>query len=112
MATTLSVKHVPDDVAERLKERARRHHRSLQGELRAILDEAVASVVVGHASRASESAPAYVVSSIRTTTVDDLFPGRSVAGQSDVRGIGSEDAAEMLSIVEREFERVDPDEWA
>jgi len=36
----LSVKKVPDDVAERLRARARRHHRSLQGELLAILEEA------------------------------------------------------------------------
>jgi plasmid stability protein len=37
---TLSVKHVPADLANRLKERARRNNRSLQGELLAILDEA------------------------------------------------------------------------
>jgi plasmid stability protein len=41
MATvTLSVKHVPEEVARRLKLRAERHHRSLQGELMAILEEA------------------------------------------------------------------------
>lgn len=41
MATvTLSVKNVPADVARRLKARATRNHRSLQGELMAILDEA------------------------------------------------------------------------
>ncbi len=37
---TLSVKNVPKRVAERLKSRAARHHRSLQGELLAILSEA------------------------------------------------------------------------
>ncbi len=36
---TLSIKHVPDELAERLRERARRNHRSLQGELLAILEE-------------------------------------------------------------------------
>ncbi len=41
MAVTLSIKNVPEDVLERLRQRARRHHRSLQGELRAILDEAI-----------------------------------------------------------------------
>ena len=41
MATvTLSVKNVPTEVARRLKLRADRHHRSLQGELMAILEEA------------------------------------------------------------------------
>jgi plasmid stability protein len=36
----LSVKNVPEDLAERLRQRAKRHHRSLQGELMAILEEA------------------------------------------------------------------------
>jgi plasmid stability protein len=38
MAVTLSIKNVPDDLAQRLRERAARHHRSLQGELMAILE--------------------------------------------------------------------------
>lgn len=46
MAVTFSVKNVPNDVAERLKERAARNHRSLQGELRAILEEAAHVVTV------------------------------------------------------------------
>lgn len=37
----LSIKNAPDDVVRRLKERAERHHRSLQGELLAIIEEAV-----------------------------------------------------------------------
>lgn len=37
---TLSVKKVPVELAKRLKERAERNHRSLQGELLAILDDA------------------------------------------------------------------------
>ena len=40
MPVTLSVKNVPDTLAERLRQRAARHHRSLQGELLAILEEA------------------------------------------------------------------------
>ena len=36
----LSIKNAPDDMVKRLKERAQRHHRSLQGELMAILEEA------------------------------------------------------------------------
>jgi plasmid stability protein len=40
MPVDLSVKKVPDDVAERLRTRAKRNHRSLQGELLAILEEA------------------------------------------------------------------------
>lgn len=37
---TLSVKNVPASVAKELKERAARNHRSLQGELLAILEDA------------------------------------------------------------------------
>ena len=33
MSVSLSIKNVPDDWVERLRERADRHHRSLQGEL-------------------------------------------------------------------------------
>ena len=42
MTVNLSIKGVPEDLAERLRARAAAHHRSLQGELMAILEEAVA----------------------------------------------------------------------
>ena len=38
----LTVRHVSDEVLARLRQRARRHRRSLQAELLAILEEAVA----------------------------------------------------------------------
>lgn len=41
MPTHLSIKNAPDAIVRRLKERAERHHRSLQGELLSILEEAV-----------------------------------------------------------------------
>jgi plasmid stability protein len=41
MPVNLSIKNAPDDVVKRLRERAARHHRSLQGELMAIIEEAV-----------------------------------------------------------------------
>jgi plasmid stability protein len=41
MPVNLSIKNVPDRLADRLRERAREAHRSLQGELMAILEEAV-----------------------------------------------------------------------
>jgi plasmid stability protein len=37
----LSIKNAPDDVVQRLRARAERHHRSLQGELLAIIEAAV-----------------------------------------------------------------------
>lgn len=42
MPVTLTIKNVPEDVLERLRERAKRNHRSLQGELMAILEGEVA----------------------------------------------------------------------
>lgn len=41
MPVNLSIKNVPDQVAEMLRQRAAAHHRSLQGELLAILEDAV-----------------------------------------------------------------------
>jgi antitoxin FitA len=43
MPVNLSIKNAPDEVVRRLRRRAERHHRSLQGELLAILEEAVRS---------------------------------------------------------------------
>jgi antitoxin FitA len=41
MSVDLSIKNVPAELVERLRARAARHHRSLQGELLAIIEEAV-----------------------------------------------------------------------
>ena len=41
MAVSLSIKDVPDDLAEALRTRAARNHRSVQGELMHILEAAV-----------------------------------------------------------------------
>lgn len=41
MPVNLSIKNVPDDLAERLRERATASHRSMQGELMAILEQAL-----------------------------------------------------------------------
>ena len=39
-ALDLSIKSVPEEQVRRLRERAKANHRSLQGELRALIDEA------------------------------------------------------------------------
>lgn len=41
MPVNLSIKNAPDEIVQRLREQAGRHHRSLQGELMAILEESV-----------------------------------------------------------------------
>lgn len=38
MPVNLSIKSVPDDLVEKLRKRAEKHHRSLQGELMTILE--------------------------------------------------------------------------
>jgi antitoxin FitA len=40
MPVNLSIKNAPDQIVQRLRERAERHHRSLQGELMAIIEAA------------------------------------------------------------------------
>jgi plasmid stability protein len=40
----LSIKGVPEEQVARLRERAKANHRSLQGELRALIEEAAATV--------------------------------------------------------------------
>jgi len=39
MVVNLSIKNVPDQLAKQLRRQAARHHRSLQGELMAILEK-------------------------------------------------------------------------
>ena len=41
MTIDLSIKRVPEQVVDRLRERAKRHHRSLQGELLVVLEESL-----------------------------------------------------------------------
>ena len=41
MSVSLSIKKVPEGLVERLRRRAKAHHRSLQGELLSVLEEAV-----------------------------------------------------------------------
>jgi antitoxin FitA len=43
MSVNLSIRNVPDEVAERLRNRAKRNHRSLQGELLAVVQDAASS---------------------------------------------------------------------
>jgi plasmid stability protein len=58
MSVTFSIKGVPNDVAAKLRERAERHRRSLQGELLAIIEAAAQS-----AAAASEAASSHAPSS-------------------------------------------------
>lgn len=44
---SLHIRDVPEQTIERLKRRASRHHRSLQGELQALLEEAAKQAIGG-----------------------------------------------------------------
>jgi plasmid stability protein len=59
MPVNLSIKNVPDDVAEELRRRAAKNHRSLQGELLVILEESVA--------RNKEFSPSELLREIRSS---------------------------------------------
>ena len=52
MPVNLSVKNVPEALAAKLRERAARNHRSLQGELMAILEAAASDPQVGRTNTA------------------------------------------------------------
>ena len=51
MSVNLSIKDVPDAIADRLRQRAERHHRSLQGELMHIIEQAAATEPAAGAPR-------------------------------------------------------------
>lgn len=63
MAVNLSVKNVPDALAERLRVRAERNRRSLQGELLSILEAAVDE---------RAPAPTLVPAPPRTLTIEEV----------------------------------------
>ena len=42
MSVNLSIKNVPDEIADKIRRRAAKNHRSLQGELMSIIEAAVA----------------------------------------------------------------------
>lgn len=77
MPVNLSIKNAPDEVVERLRARAARHHRSLQGELLAIVEAAV--------------------SPARVLTPDDVL--------AEVRALGLATPSEAAAIVRAERER-------
>lgn len=64
MPVTLTIKRVPERLAQQLRTRAARHHRSLQGELLVILGAAVETAP----SAAEPEAPSYDVKHVARTT--------------------------------------------
>ena len=63
MPVNLSIKNAPDEVVKRLKSRAARHHRSLQGELMSLIESAAREEETGLL------APSQVVERLRAAGV-------------------------------------------
>jgi len=63
MSVTFTIKNVPDDLADRIRRRAKKAHRSLQGELLHILEQAVEERKVLTPMMVREKAAAFGVGS-------------------------------------------------
>ena len=88
MSINLSIKGVSEQVAERLRARAERHHRSLQGELMAIVERAAAEEgpELAATQAAPQAAPSAEVLRQGWRSIQDLVADqrerRSAAGHS------------------------------
>jgi plasmid stability protein len=81
MPVNLSIKDVPDAVAETLRQRAARHHRSLQGELMAIVEQAAAEPVASGAARSPAASAAAGRSWVQGwKTIEQLVAERKASG--------------------------------
>jgi plasmid stability protein len=80
MEVNLSIKGVPAELAERLRQRAERNHRSLQGELMAIIEHAafqsLPGEVQGQAAQPQAPAPAAKTVKQGWKTIDELIAER------------------------------------
>lgn len=83
MAQSITIRNIPDALAKRLKARANRNHRSLQGELLLILEQASGD----HSVR--EPDPKYSTATLR--------PGSSLSGRSDGE-VPSDDAVDRRTL--------------
>ena len=79
MPVNLSIENVPDEVVQRLRRRADRHHRPLQGELRAIIEAAAQeerpatpAEVLGEVRRLGLHTPSEAAALIRADRDDRL----------------------------------------
>jgi plasmid stability protein len=82
VSLNLSIKDVPEDLAERLRQRAARNHRSLQGELMAIIEQAARDeALVSRGAHAAAVAPAGTRSWTQGwKTIEQLVAEREAAG--------------------------------
>ena len=78
--TTLTIKDVPEPLAEHLRQRAARNHRSLQGELMSIIEQAAQADAGGAPTAFAHAAPAAAIGS-RATAVGYDRRGQPITRQ-------------------------------
>ena len=94
MAVNLSIKNVPDALADRLRARAEANHRSLQGELMALVESALNAPTTAAQTR-SEYAT--------TVSVPSPYPSTARAsGAESIKQSRAERAERLMDIVESE----------
>src|ERR1700743_963286 len=100
----LSIKNVSDELVERLRLRARRNHRSLQGEMLAILEDAVGdqekSAVTGqeYAAFGQAAETGLGLNEVRQTFVGQVAMAASLADteRARARDLATERAIELM----------------
>jgi plasmid stability protein len=104
MSVNLSVKDVPDELAQALRERAARNHRSLQGELMAILTQtiqaegALATAVTPSGIRESAPTQAFTRSWVQGwKTVEDVH--REVSNSAWARDPALKDLPRAVDLI-------------
>lgn len=85
MPVSLSIKDVPDDLAARLRERAARHHRSLQRELLALVESAVSDA----SPKAREPEDTCTVAAARPGAPQEPVAGDELLAELDAVVAGS-----------------------
>ena len=79
MPVNLSIKDVPEDIADRLRARAARNHRSLQGELMLLIEQAAAEAPAAapHTAKLATGAATGASSDAATGASSDAATGGS-----------------------------------
>jgi plasmid stability protein len=103
MGINLSIKDVPEDLAQRLRERAARNHRSLQGELMAIIEQAAVPAAAPLA--ATESEADYAVQS-QTAGASPADPAAALLDDLDKIVAGSDWGVSRLLTRDQLHDRV------
>ena len=88
MPVNLSVKDVPDELAQALRERAARNHRSLQGELMSILSQTI------QAESTAAAVPPAVPAVVRESAPLPTFTRSRMHGWKTVEQIAAERRAQ------------------